>query len=146
MNTIPAPQRGQAASFQQAATAHNAEARFVTRHLHRVWQIRRMKATFLRPFRQALRPLLVWIRQDHIFVKNGQHGAPPVGLQLKQFSWETIALGVILGPLAFIILLPMLIVIFPVAVLIGLCAVIMAAMQIDSDDVEHHTLTWHAMN
>lgn len=146
MNTIPAPQRGQAASFQQAVCAHDAEARFVTRNLHRVWQIRRMKATFLRPFRQALRPLLVWLRRDHIFVKNGQHGDPPVGLQLKQFGWETIALSLILGPLAFIILLPMLIVIFPVAVLIGLAAMVVAAMQSDADDTEHHTLTWHAMN
>jgi hypothetical protein len=146
MNTIPAPQRGQAASFQQAATANDAEARFVTRNLHRVWQFRRMQATFLRPFRQALRPLLVWLRQDHIFVKNGQHGAPPVGLKLKQFSWETIALSLILGPLAFIILLPMLIVIFPVAVLIGLAAVVMSTMQTDAEDMEHHTLAWHTMH
>lgn len=146
MNTIPAPQRGQAASFQQAATAHNAEARFVTRHLHRVWQLRRMKATFLRPFRQALRPLLVWLRRDHIFVKNGQHGEPPVGLHLKQFGWETIALGLVLGPLAFIMLLPLLILIFPVVVLVGCGAVAASALQADAEDAEHHTLTWHAMH
>jgi hypothetical protein len=146
MNTIPAPQRGQAASFQQAATAHNAEARFVTRNLHRVWQFRRMKATFLRPFRQALRPLLVWLRQEHIFVESGQHGSPPVGLRLKQFGWETIALSLILGPLAFIMLLPMLIVIFPVVVLVGCGAVAASALQADAEAVDHHTLTWHAMN
>lgn len=146
MNTIPVPPRGQAASFQQAATAHNAEARFVTRNLHRVWQFRRMQATFLRPFRQAMRPLLVWLRQDHIFVKNGQHGMPPVGLKLKQFGWETIALSLVLGPLAFIMLLPLLILIFPVAVLIGLAAVLVTALQTDADDVDHHTLTWHAIH
>ncbi len=146
MNTIPEPQRGQAASFQQAATAHNAEARFVTRNLHRLWQLRRMKATFLRPFRQALRPLLVWLRQEHVFVKSGLHGTPPIGLKLKQFSWETIALSLILGPLAFIMLLPLLILIFPVAVLVGICAVIAASVQTDADDVQHHTLTWHAIN
>ena len=146
MNTIPEPQRGQAASFQQAASAHDAEARFVTRNLHRVWQFRRMQATFLRPFRQALRPLLVWLRQEHVFVKSGMHGMPPVGLKLKQFSWETLALGLVLGPLAFIILLPLLILIFPAAVLIGLAAAVVAAMQTDAEDVEHHTLTWHAMN
>jgi hypothetical protein len=146
MNTIPAPPRGQAASFQQAATAHNAEARFVTRNLHRVWQLRRMKATFLRPFRQALRPLLVWLRQEHVFVQSGQHGTPPVGLHLKQFGWETIALSLILAPLAFIMLLPMLIVIFPVVVLIGLGAVAASAMQADSEVAEHHSLAWHAIN
>lgn len=146
MNTIPAPPRGQAASFQQAATAHNAEARFVTRNLHRVWQLRRMKATFLRPFRQALRPLLVWLRQEHVFVQSGQHGTPPVGLNLKQFGWETIALSLILAPLAFIMLLPMLIVIFPVVVLIGLGAVAASAMQADAEVAEHHSLAWHAIN
>lgn len=146
MNTIPEPPRGQAASFQQAVSAHDAEARFVTRNLHRVWQLRRMQATFLRPFRQALRPLLVWLRQDHIFVKNGQQGMPPVGLKLKQFSWETIALSLVLGPLAFIMLLPLLILIFPVAVLIGLAAMLVTALQTDADDVAHHTLTWHAMH
>ena len=146
MNTIPAPQRGQAASFQQAVCAHDAEARFVTRNLHRVWQIRRMKATFLRPFRQALRPLLVWIRQEHVFVESGQHGSPPVGLKLKQFGWETIALSLILLPLAFIILLPMLIVIFPVAVLIGCGAFAVSALQADVEEVDHHSLGWHAIH
>ncbi len=146
MNTIPVPQRGQAASFQQAASAHDAEARFVTRNLHRVWQIRRMKATFLRPFRLALRPLLIWLRQEHVFVESGQHGTPPVGLHLKQFGWETIALSLILVPLAFIMLLPLLILIFPVVVLIGLCAVAASAMQADSEVVEHHSLAWYAMH
>ena len=146
MNTIPAPQRGQAASFQHAASAHDAEARFVTRNLHRVWQFRRMQATFLRPFRQALRPLLVWLRQEHVFVKSGQQGTPPVGLKLKQFGWETIALSSVLGPLAFIMLLPLLILIFPAAVLIGLVAIVAAAIQTDAEDAEHHTLTWHAMH
>lgn len=146
MNTIPEPQRGQAASFQPAASAKNAEARFVTRNLHRVWQFRRMQATFLRPFRKVFRPLLIWLRQEHVFVKSGQLGVPPIGLKLKQFSWETLALGIVLGPLAFILLLPLLILIFPVAVLIGLAAVMVSSMQTDAEDVEHHTLTWHTMH
>ena len=146
MNTIPDPQRGQAASFQQAATAHNAEARFVTRNLHRVWQFRRMKVTFLRPFRQALRPLLVWLRQEHIFVESGQQGTPPIGLKLKQFGWETVALSLVLGPLAFIMLLPLLILIFPVVVLVGCGAVAASALQADAEDVDHHSLSWHAMH
>jgi hypothetical protein len=145
MNTIP-DTNGQAASFQQAASAKNAEARFVTRNLHRVWQFRRMQATFLRPFRQALRPLLVWLRQEHVFVKSGQSGAPPVGVNLRQFGWETTALGLIIGPLAFIMLLPLLILIFPVVVVVGMAAVIVAAVQTDADDVERHSLAWHAMH
>ncbi len=144
MNTIPDLQ---AASFQQAASAKNAEARFVTRNLHRVWQFRRMQVTFLRPFRKALRPLLVWLRQEHVFVKSGQQGAPPVGLQLRAFGWGTMALSLVLGPLAFIMLLPLLLPIFPIAVLISLAAIAMAAMQTNAEDeMEHHSLTWHAMH
>ena len=79
-------------------------------------------------------------------MESGQHGTPPVGLHLKQFGWETIALSIILGPLAFIMLLPMLIVIFPVAVLVGCGAVAASALQADAEDAEHHTLSWHAMH
>lgn len=134
MNTIPEPQRGQAASFQYAANAHNAEARFVTRNLHRVWQFRRMKATLLRPFRQAIRPLLVWLRQEHVYVASGHRGAPPIGLNLRQFGWETMALALIVAPLAFIMLLPLLILIFPIAVLVGFGAAFIAAMRAESDE------------
>jgi len=105
-----------------------------------------MKATLLRPFRQALRPLFVWLRQEHIFVESGQQGTPPVALHLKQFGWETIALSLVLAPLAFIMLLPLLILIFPVVVLVGCGAVAAAALQADAEDAEHHTLTWHAMH
>lgn len=145
MNTIPEPSRGQAASFQQAAGAKNAEARFINRSLHRVWQMRRMQATLLRPFRQAVRPLLIWLRQEHFYVKDGRRGVPPSGLNLKKFGWETITLALVLAPLAFLMLLPLLILIFPAAVLIGLVAVVMTTLQTDADNVEHHSLTWHAM-
>ncbi len=129
MNTIP-DNEGQAASIQ---TAKNAEARFVTRNLHRVWQIRRMQAVLLRPFRQAIRPLLVWIRQEHIYVQTGHHGTPPVGLNLRQLSWGTVALSAVLAPLAFIMLLPLLIVILPVVALIGLVSSAVSAWQTDLD-------------
>lgn len=145
MNTIP-DTYGQAASFQQVASAKNAEARFFNRSLHRVWQFRRMQATLLRPFRKALRPLLVWLRQEHVYVHSGHHSAPPVGLKLRQFGWETIALATILAPLAFIMLLPLLILIFPAVVIIGLAGVVVASMQTDAEDVQHHSLAWHAMH
>lgn len=146
MKTMPVPTDSQAAAFQTTASAKNAEARFVTRNLHRVWQLRRMQATLLRPFRKVLRPLLIWLRQEHFHVASGQQGVPPAGLQLKAASWKTFMLGLVLAPLAFIMLLPLLILIFPVVVLIGLIAVAIGAMQTDEEDVEHHTLAWHAMN
>lgn len=145
MNTIPGSSR-QAASFRQTATSQNAPAHLVNRNLHRVWQLRRMQATLLSPFRKAIRPLLVWLRQDHVFVEGGYDGAPPVGVKLGQFGWETLALTVLLAPVAFILLLPLLILLFPMVVIIGLACIIMASIQADEEEAEHHSLAWHAMN
>ncbi len=144
MKTMPDSFWGQAASFQQTATA-DAPARFVNRNLHRVWQLRRMKASLLHPFRKVLRPLLHWLRQEHIHVQAGGHGDPPVGLNLKNFGWGSIALSVILAPLAFLILLPLLILIFPVVACIGLAGAALATMQSD-DDLDHHSLAWYALH
>ncbi|HCN30802.1 MAG TPA: hypothetical protein DIT64_19190 [Verrucomicrobiales bacterium] len=141
MKTMPDPT--QAAPFQETASADDA-AHFVNRNLHRVWQTRRMKATLLRPFRKVLRPLLVWIRQEHFHVKSGLRGQPPAGLELRKAGWETLALGLVLGPLVFLMLLPLLILMFPAALLFGLASVAGSALQAGADDAEQHALTWHA--
>ncbi len=145
MNTIPDCTTEQVASIDHATHA-DAPARFVNRNLNRVWRHRRMLATLLRPFRKVLRPLLNWLRQEHLFVKGDQPGSPPIGLHLRSFGWESLLLSIVLLPLAFIMLLPLLIIIFPAAVLIGLLGIAAAAVQTDSDDVEHHSLTWHALH
>ncbi len=145
MNTIPDCTTDQVASKDHATHA-DAPARFVNRNMNRIWRHHRLLATLLRPFRRVLRPLLVWLRQEHVYIQSDQPGAPPVGLNLRQFGWESIALGILLAPLAFIMLLPLLIIIFPVAVCIGLFGIAAAAVQTDADDVDHHSLTWHALH
>jgi len=146
MNTIP-DTRGQAASFQQTASSSskNAEARFVNRNL---WRTRRMKAKLLHPVRKVLRPLAHWLRQEHFHVGEGRQDTLPMPLQLRQASWKTLALGVVLAPLAFIMLLPLLILIFPALVMVGVAAVCAAAWQTNEEDTGtgHHTLAWHAVN
>lgn len=145
MNTIPDTLLGQAASFQQTASSKNAEARFINRNLHRIWHTRRMKAKLLHPFRKVLRPLAHWLQQEHFHVDGGV-GALPLPLQLRQAGWKSFALGVILAPLAFIMLLPLLILIFPVLLVIGLAAICAAAWQADDGDARRHTLMWHAVS
>lgn len=142
---MPDSTLGQAASFIQTASADEL-VRFVNRNLQRVWQLRRMKATLLRPFRTVLRPLLHWLRREHFHVRNDRAGQPPIGLNLRTFGWESLVLGVLLAPLAFLLLLPLLVLIFPVAVLIGVAGVIATSVQTDAEDVEHHTLAWHALH
>lgn len=143
MNTIADTPRSQAASFQPTASAKNAEARFVTRSLHKIWQRRRLKARLLHPVRKVLRPLALWLRQEHFDV--GEVGQP-VPLQLRRAGWPSALLSLVLAPLVFIMLLPLLILIFPAVVVVGLAAVGAAALQTEEDDVVPHSMTWHAWN
>lgn len=145
MNTMPDSSMEQVASFQRTASADDV-ARFVNRNLQRVWQTRRMQATVLRPFRTILRPLLQWLRREHFYVKNDRVGQPPIGLRLRMAGWETLALGVLLAPLAFLLLLPLLVLIFPLAVIIGVAAMITTSAQTSDDDAAHQIFAWHAMN
>jgi hypothetical protein len=133
------PDTNQAASFLQTASA-DVPARFVNRNLHRLWQTRRLQATLLRPFRRILHPLLVWLRRDAMRLGNASPDS------LRRVGWETLALGLLLGPLAFLMLLPLLILLFPAALLIGLAGVAAAALQADDEELEHHSLAWHALH
>jgi hypothetical protein len=133
------PDTNQAASFQQTASA-DVPARFINRNLHRLWQRRRLRATLLRPFRRILRPLLVWLRRDALRLRH----TPPASL--RRVGWESLALGLLLGPLAFLMLLPLLLLLFPAALLIGLAGVAAAALQADAEETEHHSLAWHALH
>jgi hypothetical protein len=110
-------------------TSADAPARFVTRNLHRVWQIRRMQVTLLRPFRKVLRPLAHWLMEEHFYVETGEAAAPKTGLHLRTLGWESMALGVVLAPLVFLMLLPLLLIILPVAAFVGLLALIASAVQ-----------------
>lgn len=133
------PDTTQAASFQQTASA-DVPARFINRNLHRLWQTRRLQATLLRPFRRILHPLLVWLRRDALHLGH----TPPSSL--RRVGWESLVLGLLLGPLAFLMLLPLLILLFPAALLIGLAGVAAATLQADAEEAEHHSLAWHALH
>lgn len=147
MKAIPDTSTGQAASFHQTATSKNAEARFVNRNLHRLWHRRRMQAKLLHPFRKVLRPLAVWLQQEHFHVSEGHAEVPPTPLKLRNVGWPGFILGLILAPLAFVMLLPLLILIFPALVVVGIAAVCAAAWQTnEEEDVGHHTLAWHALH
>lgn len=145
MNTIP-DTTGQAAPFQ-TASSKNAEARFVNRNLHRIWHTRRMKAKLLHPFRKVLKPLAFWLQREHFHLV-GDHHEAPTPLSLRDTGWKSLALGIVLAPLAFIMLLPLLILIFPLLVVVGIGAVLAAAWQTNEEDTGagHHTLAWHAVH
>lgn len=117
-------------------TSADAPARFVTRNLHRIWQIRRLQATLLRPFRKVLRPLAHWLMEEHFYVETGDVSAPRAGLHLRTLGWESLALGVVLAPLVFLMLLPLLLIILPVAAFIGLVALVATALQTGMEEAD----------
>jgi hypothetical protein len=127
-------------------TSADIPARFITRNLHRVWQIRRMQATLLRPFRKILRPFAHWLRQEHFFIGTGDESGSRAGLNLRTFGWETMVLSAILAPLAFLMLLPLLLIILPAAACLGLVAVVFTGMQTDEEEAVHHSIAWHALH
>ncbi len=127
-------------------TSADAPARFVTRNLHRVWQVRRMQATLIRPFRKVLRPFAHWLQQEHFFVTTGDAASPKSGLNLRTFGWETIVLCTILGPIVFLMLLPLLLIIMPVVAFVFLAAMAATAIQTGADDDDYHSIAWHALH
>ena len=145
MNTLVESQSELVDSTHQTTSA-DAPARFVTRNLHRIWQIRRMQVTLLRPFRKVLRPFAHWLRQEHFFVASGEAAVPKSGMHLRTLGWETITLSILLGPLVFLMLLPLLLIIVPAAAFIGLAAMIAAAIQTGAEDADHQSIAWHALH
>jgi hypothetical protein len=116
MKTMP-DTSSQAAAFRQLASSEDA-FRFVNRMLHRIQSPRRIKATLLRPFHAMLRP----------FIHPSPGVKPRLALPAVNASWEAVVLGALLLPLAFVLLLPLLIIIFPLVVLAGLGALMMSAV------------------
>ena len=81
-----------------------------------------MRSGVVEPFRKVLRPLIRWVLQPHIGVHDAVDHTVPV--PLKQPSLFTIVMTIILSPVIFFILLPLLIVLFPAALIIGTIAML----------------------
>jgi hypothetical protein len=105
-----------------------------------------LRSPLFHPFRSALRPLLRWTFKSHLFVYDEERPDSPIGVNLKPLSIVTLVLAVLIGPLVFVMLLPLVLILMPVALLFGMLGVATTSAQTDDDDSQHHTLLWHALH
>ncbi len=135
MDTIPYFEAGHLAMSSLDISSATAPARVVDRNLSRIWHLRRiLRIPVLQPFRKTLRPLLRWALKPHVFVAGDQQGAARVGLNLKPASIITLVLSILLGPLVFLMLLPLVLILLPVALIIGGIAVAITSMQTTAEE------------
>lgn len=135
MDTIPYFEAGHLAAPSLDISAATAPARVIDRSLGRIWNLRKLLRTpLLQPFRKALRPLIRWAIKPHVSVAAEQQGNARVGVNLKPLSASTIVLSILLGPLVFLMLLPLVLILLPVALIIGSIAVAITSLQTTAEE------------
>lgn len=110
--------------------------RMVDNHMARLWQYRRMlRSPFVQPFRKVLRPFI-----RRLFT------ADPDGMNFKLITLGLTLLALLLAPLVFVMLLPLVLILIPAAILFGIIGLVSTSNQADEDEIQHHSLTWHLMH
>lgn len=142
MDTIPATRPGTilaSTPIDTTSTAAHSAAKACkglasgSRFRH-AWIYRRLlQSGVVEPFRKVLRPLIRWMFQPHFAVWDGSRHESKVDVSLQKPSMGTLVLSVVLGPLVFLMLLPLILILVPVAALIGIAAVMAASVQTGLD-------------
>ena len=83
-----------------------------------------MNSPVVEPFRHVLRPLLRWAWQPHLSLFGGTEL-----INFKPPSTFAMVMSIVLGPLVFVMLLPLILVLLPVAMIAGGLALISASTQ-----------------
>ncbi len=105
-------------------------------HLRDAWLYRRvLRSPIVEPFRKVLRPLVRWVFRPHLHVAAGPDGQGSESVSLKQPSLATVAWWMVFGPLVFVMLLPLLLILVPVVMLLGIAAIIFSAFQEETEDI-----------
>ncbi len=147
MDTISSTGVGQVTAAPHATHGARAPSLFVDRNLRRIWNYRRvLRSPLCHPFRKLLRPLVRWVFASHLFVYDEARPDSPIGVNLKALSVSTVLLTLLLTPLVFVMLLPLVLILLPVAFCFGLVGIMATALQTDRDDHAHPSLISHALH
>lgn len=132
MDTHPENPAGPTTS--PSVNANTAAAHPASGHLRDAWLYRRvLRSPIVEPFRKVLRPLVRWAFQPHLHVAADSDGSGKAGVSLKEPSLATVAWWMVFGPLVFVMLLPLLLILVPVVMLLGIAAVIVSAFRAETD-------------
>ncbi len=94
-----------------------------------------IRSGLMEPFRILLRPLRKWLLQPHVAIHAGEGDPELVDLPLRRPSTTTLVLSIILGPLVFVMLLPLLLILVPLALVIGFAAVVITTFKVNDDNL-----------
>ncbi len=100
-----------------------------------------MHSPLMEPYRHLLRPLLRWAWKPHLAILGGTEL-----VNLKPPSTFALIMSIILGPLIFVMLLPLILILLPVGMVVGVLAVLAACLQCEADQPGPHSPALHVMD
>ncbi|MDB6139657.1 MAG: hypothetical protein JWO94_2729 [Verrucomicrobiaceae bacterium] len=100
-----------------------------------------MHTPLMEPYRHLLRPLLRWAWKPHFAILGGLEL-----VNLKPPSTFALVMSIILGPLVFVMLLPLVLILVPVAMVVGVLAVLAACLQCEADTQGPHSMALHVLD
>ena len=94
-----------------------------------------LRLELMEPYRALLMPLKRWIFQHHVVIHTAEGSSDTVEMPLKQPSILTMVLMALLGPLVFLMLLPLILILVPLGLVVGLMALFVSAIKMDDVDL-----------
>ncbi len=105
-----------------------------------------MHSGMMEPYRRLLHPLWVWTWKPHLSILSGESPTEKMYVNLKPPSTFALVMSVILGPLVFVMLLPLVLILVPVAIFVGVVAALAANVQCEVEAPGPHPLHLHVMD
>lgn len=132
MNSMTTFEAGYLAGPSLLADGANAPSRMVERNLTRLWNYRRMlRSPLVQPFRTVLRPLVRWVFSTHVFVYDEDRPGLPFTVNFKPLETTSVLVGLLVAPLIFVLLLPLLLIMVPAGVAFVVISLVASALQLD---------------
>ena len=91
-----------------------------------------IKSGLTEPFRILFKPLKKWVLARHVCIHAAEGSAETVELPLRKPGAATLVLSILLAPLMFLMLLPLMLILTPLA--LGVAFIAMLAASIQSDE------------
>jgi hypothetical protein len=90
-----------------------------------------IKSGLTEPFRILFKPLKPWMLARHVSIHPEEGASETVELPLRKPGAATLVLSILLAPLVFLMLMPLLLILAPLALGVAFIAVLAACLQSD---------------
>lgn len=94
-----------------------------------------IKSGLMEPFRILFKPLKRWVLARHVSIHTAEGSAETVELPLRKPGAATLVLSILLAPLVFLMLLPLLLILVPLALGVAFIAMLAASLQSDEPSI-----------